>query len=266
MKKTPLIMAVSILSLFVITNSIRAEEKKPPAEVAKDMVYIPPGEFEMGISEAKVIEVCDAVNGMAKYLDNAQPSRKVNLPGFYIDKYEVTNEQYKKFVDATGYKTPQHWEGKNFPSGKGKHPVVWVTWEDANAYAKWAGKRLPTEAEWEKAARGTDGRFFPWGNKFERRVSNTDETGKGETTAVGSYKKGVSPYGCFDMAGNVWEWTSDYYLPYPGNTREDEFYGKERYVLRGGSFLDLKYDALTFVRSKFTPVTDDENVGFRCAY
>ncbi len=265
MKKTPLIMVMLCVCFLSMSTTTQTEAKNPPPDL-KDMIKIPAGEFIMGISEADVLKVCSVVNGMAKYLDNATPSRKVNLPEYYIDKYEVTNEQYKRFIDATGHKAPSNWDGNNFPKKLAKHPVTWVTWEDAGAYAKWAGKRLPTEAEWEKAARGTDGRLFPWGNKYKRKRANTDEARKGKTTKVGSFKKGVSPYGVHDMAGNVWEWTSDFYQAYPGSTCKDEFFGKERYVLRGGSFLDLKYDALTFVRSKFTPVTDDENVGFRCVY
>ena len=263
MRKTPLIMVSLSLGFLLITPARSRAGQKPDLS---NMVRIPAGEFIMGVDVNRLPEICDRVGGMVKYLENATPERRVKLPEFYIDKYEVTNAQYKKFVDATGHKPPEHWEGGSIPPGKENHPVVFVSLEDAKAYAKWAGKRLPSEAEWEKAARGTDGRLFPWGNKFKRRHANTDEARKGDTTPVGSYEKGKSPYGVYDMAGNVWEWTSDNYLPYPGNNIPDEFYGKERFVLRGGSFLDLKNDALTIVRSKFTPVTDDENVGFRCAY
>ncbi len=256
MKKLPLLMVT--LSLGILFASLTAHAAD------NDMILIPAGEFTMGANPDQLPKIAESVGGMVKYIENATPRRKLNLPAFYIDKYEVTNEQYKKFVDATGHTPPEHWEGGKIPGKKEKHPVVYVSLEDAKAYAKWAGKRLPTEAEWEKAARGTDGRLFPWGNKYKRKRANTDEARKGKTTEVGSFKKGVSPYGVHDMAGNVWEWTSDFYQAYPGSTCKDEFFGKERYVLRGGSFMDFKNDALTIVRSKFTPRTTDENVGFRC--
>ncbi len=258
MKKTPLVMVM--LSLFVAASVVQVEAATPP----KGMVYVPPGEFIMGANPDQLADIADKVGGMVKYIENATPRRKVNLPGYYIDKYEVTNEQYKQFVDAAKHTPPEYWEGGKIPAGKGKHPVVFVTLDDAKAYAKWAGKRLPSEAEWEKAARGTDGRIFPWGNKYKRKRANTDEARKRGTTPVGAFEKGKSPYGAYDMAGNVWEWTTGNYLPYPGSTCQDEFFGKERYVIRGGSFMDFKNDALSLVRSKFTPATDDENVGFRC--
>lgn len=229
-----------------------------------EMVLIPAGEFTMGLTEAQLEDV-EKLGGSKARNGNALPARKVNLPAYQIDKYEVTNEDYKKFVDATGHTPPEHWEGGAIPAGKGKHPVVFVTMEDAKAYAKWAGKRLPTEAEWEKAARGTDGRLFPWGNKFERKHANTDETGIGGTAPVGKFEKGKSPYGVYDMAGSVWEWTSDNYLPYPGSTHKDEFFGNDRFVVRGGSWFDVKSDAISASRSKFTPQSADETLGFRCA-
>jgi formylglycine-generating enzyme required for sulfatase activity len=255
------IMFVVILSLICLYfNKVNAEEKS-------DMVLVPAGEFDMGLTDDQVQNIVDSLGAMAKYLDNATPAHKVNVDAFYIDKYEVTNKDYKKFVEATGHKIPLHWEdaGGDIPKGKEKHPVVYVSWEDAVAYCEWVNKRLPTEPEWEKAARGTDARLFPWGDKFEKKNLNYEKSRKNGTTPVGSYKAGISPYGCFDMAGNVWEWTADNYLPYPNNKYPDEFYGKERYVLRGGSFLDADYDNTTVMRSKFTQVSDDENLGFRCA-
>ena len=255
-------LVLLLLGLSIVyVHPVKAEEVPP------GMVLVPAGEFTMGLNEDRVKKMVESLGGMVKYHDSSNPAHKVNVDAFYIDKYEVTNADYKKFVAATKHRIPLHWEdaGGDIPTGKEKHPVVYATWEDAVAYCEWAGKRLPTEAEWEKAARGTDGRLFPWGDKFSRKALNYDKSRKNDTTKVGNYSKGVSPYGCFDMAGNVWEWTADNYLPYPNNKYEDEFYGKERYVLRGGSYLDAKYDAVSTMRSKFTPVTDDENVGFRCA-
>jgi len=138
---------------------------------------------------------------------------------FYIDRTEVTNEDYKKFVDATGHKPPAHWTGGKYPAGTEKEPVRKVTYEDAVAYAEWAGKRLPTEAEWEKAARGTDKRLFPWGSswdpKFCRHLLPENESGP---TVVGGYPRYGSPYGCLDMIGNVMEWTSSMFAPYEGSS------------------------------------------------
>ena len=270
--KTALVLARKKRHTKIIRLLKQAGAKEyPHTALAEDapsgVVLVPAGEFTMGLGGARAKKIVGTLRGMVKYHDSSAPAHKVNVGAFYMDKYEVTNENYKKFVEATNHQIPLHWEdaGGDIPSGKEKHPVVFVNWEDASAYCKWASKRLPTEVEWEKAARGTDGRLFPWGDNFSRKNLNFDKSRKNDTTKVGSYPKGVSSYGCFDMAGNVWEWTADNYLPYPGNKHKDEFYGKERYVLRGGSYLDTKYDAVTTMRSKFTPVTDDENVGFRCA-
>ncbi|MBI5787346.1 MAG: formylglycine-generating enzyme family protein [Candidatus Schekmanbacteria bacterium] len=236
----------------------------PTAAAESEMVLIPAGEFTQGLNETQ-IGVVEELGGSVTQNSNAMPARKVNLPAYYIDKFEVTNEEYKKFLEATKSAAPENWENGNFPAGKGKHPVTGVSLEDAKAYAKWAGKRLPTEAEWEKAARGTDGRLFPWGDKYEKDCANTDEAGKQGTTPVGSFDKGKSPYGVYDLAGNVWEWTSDNYLPYPGSVCKDEFFGNDRFVVRGGSWDDAKNDVVSTLRSKFTPQTTDEILGFRCA-
>jgi len=138
-------------------------------------------------------------------------SKTVTLPSLLIDKTEVTNEQYKQFLDDSGYKPEwprnflKHWKNGNYPKGKTNHPVVWVSIEDAKAYAKWAGKRLPTEEEWQKAAQGDDGRDWPWGNIYDPGKANMDSD---DTKPVGSFPEGASPYGCLDLSGNVWEWTN----------------------------------------------------------
>lgn len=231
----------------------------------KEMIYIPAGSFLMGSDESR---------------ENERPAHTVYVAAFYIDRYPVTNEEYKRFVDATGYPVPYYevewanleeynWdpETRTPPPGKERHPVVLVRWEDAQAYAAWAGKRLPTEAEWERAARGTDGRRWPWGNEFVLGRCNTRETGINGTTPVDQYSPlGDSPAGVADMVGNVWEWTSSLFRPYPydpNDGRESLTAGGWR-VLRGGSWLnDLD-------RARCTARLDGDflffsNVGFRCA-
>ena len=175
--------------------------------------------LELGAAEENMVKV---PAGKFLYGDKKQER---DLPEFWIDKTPVTNTEYARFVVAAGHEPPQHWKGKT-PSQKiADHPVVYVTWRDAVAYAKWAGKRLPTEEEWEKAARGTDGREYPWGDWKEGRC-NSREAGIGTTTSVGRYSPGGdSPYSCVDMAGNVWEWAASEWEE-----------GSARRVLRGGSF------------------------------
>jgi formylglycine-generating enzyme required for sulfatase activity len=193
----------------------------------KEMIRIPAGEFLYGAEK-----------------------KKINLPEFWIDRTPVTNAEYARFVAATGHRPPRHWEGKVSPEKVADHPVVEVSWHDAVAYAEWAGKRLPTGEEWEKAARGTDGREYPWGNWEEDRC-NTKEAGVGSTTPVGRYSPGGdSPYGCVDMAGNVWEWT----VVEEGDIR----------MVRGGSWdLDRDY-ARCAARVRGYPSVSRGNFGFRC--
>ena len=185
--------------------------EKPP----ENMVKVPKGEFTMGSNEvdkeAKALQYGDR----RPWYANERPERKVDLKAFHIDRTEVTNRQFHEFVKATGTPAPPHWTGGVYPQGLDEHPVVLVTWAEADGYCKWKGKRLPTEAEWEKAARGTDARKFPWGSDFDTKKVNT--LGEyGGTVPVGTLKDGVSPYGAFDMAGNAQEWTADWYKPYPG--------------------------------------------------
>lgn len=217
----------------------------------KEMKLIPGGPFLMGDDDGP---------------EDARPRHRVDLPDYWIDKYPVTNAEYAAFLAATGHRPPPHWTDGGYPPGKGNHPVVSVSWEDAQAYAVWAGKRLPTEAEWEKAARGSDGRAWPWGNTFEPSRCNTREAGRGGTTSVDAHSpQGDSPYGVADMAGNVWEWTADWYQAYPGSHYTNANFGQECRVLRGGSW-SYPADAARCARRSFDfPDFLFESYGFRCA-
>ncbi|MBI4834928.1 MAG: formylglycine-generating enzyme family protein [Planctomycetes bacterium] len=212
---------------------------------------------------------------------NEQPQYKVYLKAFYIDKYEVTNAMYKKFVDAKNYKPPRHWVDGEIPFDKENYPVVYVSWEDAKAYADWAEKRLPTEAEWEKAARGDEGFIYPWGNDFDKLKCRNALSNIRDLTFANDYENGNSPYGCHNMAGNVSEWVSDWYdwryyrqdpppernPPGPDESEKDS-QGNPKFpykVVRGGSWGDFSEDLRCAMRSSYPPDYTSFRIGFRCA-
>ena len=213
--------------------------------------------------------------------DEEHPQHTVSLDAFWIDRYEVTNDQYRAFVEATGNRVPYDWQKGEIPAGKQDHPVVRVSWEDAQAYCQWAGARLPTEAEWEKGARGTDARQYPWGNTFDGSRLNfcdrncefdwkdTDvDDGYARTAPVGSFPAGASPYGALDMAGNVWEWVADwydgdYYRRSPGSNPAGPDSGGYR-VLRGGSWSSYPGRARSAYRDWIGPGCTLWDFGFRC--
>ena len=225
-----------------------------------EWVDVPSGEFLMGSGED---------DRMA--FDDEKPQRRVYVDAYRIGKYPVTNVQYRAFVVAAGHSMPGHWEGDEIPAGKENHPVVEVNWEEAVAYCGWASGvtgeqiRLPSEAEWEKAARGTDGRRYPWGKEWQEGRCNLKEAGVLDTTPVGRYRGGVCPYGAHDMAGNVREWTDSWYQAYPGSTRKAEAYGRKNRVLRGGSWNYFERNVRAAYRDRIDPSIRDSNVGFRCA-
>lgn len=223
------------------------ETKQATPTAPVDMVKVPKGPFLYG--EQKTREVIDY--------------------DYWIDQYPVTNEKYRAYVLAGGYEKRQYWsdEGWKWKTerniarpehwndpiwNKPDHPVVGVSYYEAEAYAKWTGKRLPTEQEWEKAARGEDGRQYPWGEEFDKNKCNGEESGIGHTTPVSQYSNGVSPYGCYDMAGNVWEWCVDW---------NDEKGGQR--LICGGSW-NFEPDFLR-VSSRISYLTDDRSygIGFR---
>ena len=219
------------------------------------MVLIPSGEFIMGSNER---------------WDDETPEYIESVEKFYIDAYEVTNAEYEKFTYDTKREVPYHWSNGKVPKNKKNHPVIYVNWYDAEGYCKWEGKRLPTEQEWEKAARGDSGNIYPWGNTWAIDKSNHPYKGSTGTESVGSYPNGTSPYGLYDMSGNVWEWVDSFYLPHPGNNINRGEYGTDKRVLKGGSWFDcLSYgcglSAPTFNRSFFTPEVRNNSFGFRCA-
>lgn len=259
---------------------VSVNPKPPLAETiigddGAEMVLIPAGEFLMGSDDDEAS-------------DNENPVHPVYVDAFYMDKYLVTNAQYKVFVDAN----PQwrkdlipdayhdrfylhHWNGGSYPDGKGNHPVTYVSWYAAMAYARWAGKRLPTEAEWEKAARGGFvGMKYPWGNTIDENLANYDWN-IGDTTPVDRYMP--NRYGLYDMSGNVWEWCFDAYdgnfyanppprNPVAGGQVGNEFTSvKSNRVLRGGSWgSDARYLRVAS-RLRLSPTFSNVNSGFRCA-
>ncbi len=248
-----------------------AEEVKGAA-FEPQMVRIPAGEFLMGMPEEDVDALREKYGGDQRWWKAQTPQRKVHLPDYEIGKYPVTNFEYRAFVQDTGHGSPYHWEGDQYPEDLGDHPVVNVTWHDAVAYCEWlsekTGKsyRLPAEAEWEKAARGTDGREFPWGDEWDASKCNTAEGGPGTTTPVGQYSpEGDSPYGVADMAGNVWEWCADWFNAYPGNLFPDRSYGEKYSLLRGGSWRINRGYARCAYRLRLYPVDWGDLIGFRCA-
>lgn len=204
-----------------------------------------------------------------------KPKHEVFLSEYEIGVYPITNMDYSFFLSATGHQMPEHWKKGKIPSGKELHPVVYVSWEDAQAYCSWlsaaTGKNytLPSEAQWEKAARGTDGRKYPWGNRWIKGYCNSGEDGDLDTSAVGAYAKGNSVYGCRDMAGNVWEWCHDWYDEEAYQKRSEKVKDPEgpvsgsHRVLRGGAFFDDLQDVRCAYRSNLNPYARNSVVGFR---
>jgi len=219
------------------------------------MVEIPAGTFSLGNDNSD---------------PNEAPAQQMDLPAFKIDAYEVTNADFAAFVRASGYQTYREAQGSQqnwrwaFKDGKDNHPVVFVTFDDAQAFCKWAGKRLPTEFEWEKAARGPKSFLYPWGNTYDATKFNGKDSGLRQTTSVGSYP--ANGYGVFDMAGNVKEWVNSPYLAYPGSNYKDSHYSASYRSIRGGGWFDEAKYVLSTNRNGGDPkITANDDIGFRCA-
>lgn len=234
----------------------------------REMLLIPAGKFIMGSND---------------YDSDEGPMQEKYLGDYYMDIYEVSNADFKKFADSPDGIVPLSWKDGRYNETDGKLPVL-VTFREAEAYAKWSGKRLPTEEEWEKAARGRDGRIYPWGNRFSRSSANglpfwAENDVKREFNVTAAYKKpvllpvtsfaqkGVSPYGIVNMCGNAQEWTSSWFEPYKGNRHRDGRYGTQYKVVRGGACFSTAGD-LRITRRELggIPNLEKDNIsGFRCA-
>ena len=234
---------------------VAADEQPIPEE----MVLIPAGPFVRGTKHGGFDE---------------QPERSIFLDAFLIDRYEVTNHQYEQFVAATGHRKsgPPSRYAKNMVRMRGPNqPVVYVSWDDADAYCRWKGKRLPTEAEWEKAMRGVDGRLWPWGNVEQLGAANWARVNDGYdvSASAGTFKNDRSPFGVMDGAGNVIEWVNDWYREtYYRDSAERNPQSPENgvyKVLRGGGYTTTGSDLRITSRSKMVPDFRDETIGFRCA-
>lgn len=229
-----------------LTVGRKQRATRPPG-----MIYVPGGPFLMG-----------ANNGPRE----SRPAQQITLPPYYIDETEVTNGDYLRFVTEMRYQPPRGWSNRKFPNGQSDHPVVFIAWEDARRYCTFMGKRLPTEQEWEKAARGSSGAIYPWGNStFSPGFTITRESGRSASVPVSYPTRDLSPFRIKHMAGNVREWVQDRFDAYQGNAGlTNPKFGRER-VVRGGSWATTHRRAALFMRDSSQPFHAWADVGFRCA-
>lgn len=257
-----------------------------------DLVTIPGGPFLMGTPDAERSRLAKRYGGTRESYAEESPQHAPVLGSYAIGRVPVTNALYAEFVVATGTRPPVTWRAGSFPSDQALHPVTDVRWDEAQALCRWLQKqtglpfRLPTEAEWEKAARGTDGRPFPWGDNWDASNANTREAGPGTTTPVGSYPDGASPFGVLDMAGNTWEWTQSLQAPYPyaddsrnappvaASSRLGWLVrfraapappSEQRRILRGGCYANPEGFARCACRLRLLPTTSTPFLGIRLA-
>lgn len=247
MKYLLIAILVALPTLFPIPVFSESSSKPP-----EGMVLIPAGQFIFGADPSSNLSsfMSDTTSSQ-----NASPSQTGNLPSFYLDKYEVTYGDFIRFKPKAKY-----------PDGRVDHPIRGVSWYEAEAYCFWLNKRLPTELEWEKAARGSEGFVFVWGNEFNKEKANFGKAVK----RVGSFPEDKSVFGIFDLNGNVSEWTASVYEPYPGSTYKDPNFGKKLRVVRGGAYNKrehgfLQVFATLSFRNPVPPTMRSWDTGFRCA-
>jgi formylglycine-generating enzyme required for sulfatase activity len=235
-------------------NAAPASQQEGPPDA---MVLIPAGPFHQGTSAEEAATVARQYAHHPTWLAGELPGRTIELSAFWIDKYPVTNSRYAEFVEATGHRVPVDWRDGKPPRHRRDHPVRYVDQEDARAFAAWAGRRLPTAAEWEKAARGTDGRAYPWGNEFDPKACHHDRGGEAPpvgTVPVTAHPLGASPYGVMDLAGNIAEYCED--GPGPGTA-----------YIKGGCWLTASPLNLRCAAVGMSGASNNalDYLGFRCA-
>ncbi len=312
------LVPLAMLALMAGCENSSPEQQDTPHKIVnldESMALIPAGPFIMGSNKEDTEKVQQQFGFVKPLFVNEHPQHEADLDAFLIDKYEVTNAEFKDFVKQTDYPDPVAWtqNGYNVSDDKLRTahvdnlrwvatdyfeldmdtrkmtkeelvdalleiqrerdvlPVTIINWFDAQNYCHWRGKRLPSEAEWEKAARGSEGLEFPWGNVWDVNKTNSgnDHNVDEPLVPVGTYKTDISPYGVYDMGGNVSEWVADWYQPYPGATYQDDDYGEKHKVVKGGGAGVGHYALSLFFRSArrqhTVPTTLGTDVGFRCA-
>ncbi len=253
------LVAITTLAMGMVSCQESSESEKTGKKIGPPgMVLIPTGDFMFGTNSPDLTTMPLQLQKVRKWGEDQKPQKKLYLDAFFIDQYEVTNEQYIKFD-----------RDYPFPLGNHNNPAVNISWFKAKAYCESLGKRLPTEMEWEKAARGPEGRKFPWGNEFDPQKANTGFSKLSSSSPVGTFPEDVSYYNVYDMAGNVSEWTSSWYQRYADSKYKSSNFGKIYKVTRGGSFQDMgHYELEIFSTTTFRYFNRPEewagDTGFRC--
>ncbi len=242
-----LLVAIFVSYSLLTKKSPVGNDRNTSSSIPAGMISIPKGDFKMGRDDGNEFE---------------SPAHSVTVQPFYIDKLEVTNQDYSEFIRQQRRQAPVNWVDGAYSPGEAKFPVVNVSWFDARDYCEWRGKRLPTEQEWEFAARGKENLLYPYGNQWKPQFSNAGETNLKKPQAVGSYPDGASPFGIMDMAGNVAEWTDSDYKPYAGSKAKPDDGNK---IIRGGSFINPASQQTATDRFFNRPTRTIDYVGFRCA-